>query len=167
MKLQDYISKYGNIEVEEKQLNELLGIKESKIWKPKKGATYYVILSNGEITNTIWDGDKNLFDYNNWLMGNVYQTKEEAELVLEKHKIEIELQRFALEHNEHEINWNDPFQNKYYIYYSHINKKIQIAADYTTGCGQVHFTSRKIAEQAIQAIGEERLKKYYFRDEEI
>ena len=163
MKLQDYISKYGNIEVEEKQLNELLNIKESKVWKPNRGDEYYYIYADGDIKKLIYCGAH--YDNDCLLLGNVYQTKEEAEFAVEKRKIEIELQRYADEHND-EIDWNNCNQWKFYIFYDCFNKKIYIDCYLTYKSNDVYFTSKEIAEQAIEAIGEERLKKYYFRMED-
>ena len=161
MKLQDYISKHGNVEIEEKQLNELLGIKESKVWKPKDGEKYWYVCSFGEVMDTCWDDDYDSCD-GHLLMGNVYQTKEQAEFELEKRKVEVELQRFAIEHNECEIDWNDFTKDKHFIFYSPYREELAIDCRSHSKANDVYFTSSKIAEQAIKTIGVDRLKKYYF-----
>ena len=163
MNLQEYINKYGNIKVEEKKLNEFLGIE--KIWKPQICEKFWSVNALGDVAESCWQTTSCTHEAL-WLMGNVFKTKEEAEFAAEKRKVEVELQRYTDRHNK-KIDWNNPCQNKYYFYYSYINKRIQITCDNVVQCGQVHFTSREIAEEAIQAIGENRLKKYYFECEEV
>ena len=167
MKLQEYLEKYGNVEVEEKQLNELLGIKESKVWKPNNGDMYYCINMDGDVKQTRWSNS--IFDDKCYLMGNIYQTEEEAEFAVEKRKVEVELQRFAAEYNEAEIDWNNENQPKYCIYFVYINsqlKGLDANCYYVSHHNGIYFTSIEIAKQAIQAIGEDRLKKYYLGVEE-
>ena len=161
MKLQDYIKKHGNVEVEEKQLNELLGIKESKIWKPTKNEYYWYIMSAGCVNSNKWLDTIENEDH--FLFGNVFKTKEEAEFAVEKRKIEVELQRFAIEHNEGEINWKNSNQGKKSIIFSHDYDEFGVRTNFgVQRSNTVYFTSEDIAKQAIQAIGEDRLKKYYF-----
>lgn len=132
---------------------------KSKVWKPKFGLVYYFISNNGEIeaTNCI----ESIADEERFVFGNCFKTKDEAKFAVEKLKVITELKRFALEHNEGEIDWNTRKKN-FYIYYSYYINRIDI--DFATHMREsiVYFTSREIAEQAIQEIGEERLKKYYF-----
>lgn len=133
---------------------------KSKVWKPKFGLVYYFISNNGEIeaTNCI----ESIADEERFVFGNCFKTEDEAKFALEKLKVITELKRFAIEHNEGEIDWNSKIQNIYCLYYR--EHRGDIEADYF--CSRlwdgVFFTSKKIAEQAIKEIGEERLKKYYF-----
>ena len=166
MKLQDYINKHGNVEIEEKQLNELLGIKESKVWKPQLCDKFWSINALGDIAATYWQSTNDSHEAL-WLMGNVFKTKEEAEFAVEKRKVKVELQRYADEHNECEIDWEDSSQEKKYIKFHHDYNEFSIRNSFVEQhSNTVYFTSKEIAEQAIQAIGEERLKKYYFGVEE-
>lgn len=142
---------------------------EPKVWKPKENEAYYYISIVGNILNTIWQNDG--FDDGIYTIGNCFRTMEDAEFALEKQKIHTELKRFAQEHNETEIDWNDEGQRKYLLYYdyscdcNHCND-IKINYYYTMKCSNtVFFTSREIAEQAIEEIGADRLKKYYFKVE--
>lgn len=132
---------------------------KSKVWKPEYGEEYYFIRNNGQICYTPWinvDADKESF-----VLGNCFKTEEEAKFALEKLKVITELKRFAIEHNEGEIDWNDNKQYKYILCFDHDENCVNI--DMFTWVQYQHaFTSREIAEQAIKEIGEERLKKYYF-----
>lgn len=132
----------------------------NKVWKPEYDSDYYFIRNNGQICHTNFiksDTDKERF-----ILGNCFKTEEEAEFALERQKVITELKRFAIEHNDGEIDWNSKIQNIYCLYYR--EHRGDIEADYF--CSRlwdgVFFTSKKTAEQAIEAIGEERIKKYYF-----
>lgn len=150
----------------EEERNMLLSLIEkankpkSKVWKPEYGEEYYFIRNNGQICYTDWinsDVDKERF-----VLGNCFKTEDEAKFALEKLKVITELKRFALEHNEGEIDWSNSEQKKYYIFYSCYYNSI--AADYVTFAkhNTIYFTSGEIVKQAIKEIGEDRLKKYYF-----
>ena len=56
-------------------------IRESTRWKPEMGCKYYFLDSNGFVYNNIWADDS--VDYGRFEIGNCFQTKEEAEKVVE------------------------------------------------------------------------------------
>ena len=107
-------------------------------------------------------------DYCRFNIGNCFKTKEEAEHILEKLKVIHELQKFAYENNEGEIDWKNFNQCKYYLVYD--TKDEDLYVDYSIQCERepfnIYFTSSKIAKRAIEEIGEDRIKKYYFNVEE-
>lgn len=136
-----------------------------KVWKPVNNEIYYFINTDDCITGDIWGdmwGKYNVYGNGRYSIGNCFRTKEEAEFAKEKLKVIAELKRFAQEHNEGKIDWNDFDQGKYYIFVDMSSKKILIANSYRSKCYDVYFTSREIANEAIKAIGKDRLKKYYF-----
>lgn len=53
-------------------------------------------------------------------------------------------------------NWNDNQENKYYIFI--YNKKIDISNTALSNCLEVYFKSKKLAQQAIDILGEETIK---------
>ena len=133
----------------------------NKVWKPEYNRDYYFIRNNGQICYTNWI--KSDIDKERFILGNCFKTEKEAEFALEKLKVIIELKRYALEHNEKEIDWCQG-TCKYYIQYDHMNNKLDIRygryrKNYNSS---MYFTSEKIAQAAIKEIGEERIKKYYF-----
>lgn len=132
---------------------------KNKVWKPEVKEEFYTLFGDGSINELTWLN--NAGEIKRYELGNCFKTKEEAKFAVEKLKVITELKRFALEHNEGEIDWNTRKKN-FYIYYSYYINRIDI--DFATHMREsiVYFTSREIAEQAIQEIGEERLKKYYF-----
>ena len=88
--------------------------------------------------------------------------------MVEKFKVIRELQKFANENNEKEIDWKNKTQCKYYLVYD--TKDEDLYVDYTTYSKRepfnIYFTSSKIAKKAIEEIGEDRIKKYYFNVED-
>ena len=146
---------------------------KKKYWEPKKDEKYYYITDCGDVDNHLYSNlvVNDDYLYANWLIerarfniGNYFKTKEEAEHMVEKLKVIHELQKFAYENNEREIDWNNFSQNKFYLIYdSEVNN---ILVDYfsctRTNSFNIYFTSFKVAKKAIEAVGEDRIKKYYF-----
>lgn len=139
---------------------------KKKWWEPKVNEQYFYIRSTGIVDYNNCDNDKvdKLFQS----FGNCFQTEEQAEFMAEKLRVIHELEKFAFENNEEEIDWNDSKQGKYYLYFDYTDMSIVIDSYYV--CQDtpfaVYFTSNEIAEKAIETIGEERIKKYYFGVEE-
>lgn len=143
---------------------------KNKVWKPEENEKYYYSYSYGSIEFDIFHNSNASGTYlheERYAIGNCFKTKEEAEFALEKQKVIMELKRFALEHNEKDIDWHDS-KRKYYLYFNHEQNCIMISYDciYQYICEPIYFTSKKIAQAAIKEIGEERLKKYYFEVKE-
>ena len=92
-------------------------------------------------------------------IGNVYQTENEAVLSVEKLKVEAELRKFSRPFKEGEYNYFIQ------IHPSH-NNIVTESDDYCQTQGTIYFESTAIANEAIDAIGENRIKKYIFGVEE-
>ena len=137
-----------------------------KDWKPKKGNKYYYIGSAGSIFN--YDCREDILDAAHFNIGNYFKTEEDAKHILEKLKVIHELQKFAYENNEGEIDWKNFNQCKYYLVYDTEDEELYV--DYAVYCKReplnIYFTSFKIAKRAIEAVGEDRIKKYYFNVED-
>ena len=159
-----------NITVEDSLADDWEVVEEKKkYWKPKKDEKYYFITAY-EYDVCVMDdmNDEVIVDDNRINMGNCFKTEEEAEHMVEKLKVIHELQKFAFENNEKEIDWNDIKQYKCFLIYDTDDKKICV--DYRTYVKNepfnIYFTSFNLARQAIAKIGEDRIKKYYFDVEE-
>ncbi len=139
-------------------------VEEPKIkdWKPKKGDKYYYINDAGSIFN--YDCREDISDEAHLNIGNCFKTEEEAKHMVEKLKVIHELQKFAYENNEKEIDWNDFSQYKYFLTYDSSANDILI--DFYTytrsNSSNIYFSSQEIAKKAIETIGEDRIKRYYF-----
>ena len=135
---------------------------KKKYWTPKEKEKYFYIEDCMGVSD-----DRNVqapIDYCRFNIGNFFKTKIEAEHILEKLKVIHELQKFAYENNEGEIDWKNFNQCKYYLVYD--TKDEELYVDYTAYSKRepfnIYFTSSKIAKRAIEAVGEDRIKKYYF-----
>lgn len=133
---------------------------KSKVWKPESNERYYALTSFGNICKS---KNSSKIDDKCYEIGNCFKTEEEAKFALEKQKVITELKRFALENNECELDWKDYGQKKYCIEYDcandcFINNKYR----FRVKGSDIYFSSENIAKQAIETIGEDRLKKYYF-----
>ena len=123
---------------------------DKKVLEPiKLGEKYYSISINGEIDSYNFcndNVDKEIIGF-----GNYFKTQEEAERKRFEIRLHRQLELFALENNDTEITW-DINSEKYLINYS---KDMGIVIDkvYTLkDFGQVYFTSREIAEKALETF---------------
>lgn len=153
-----------NITVEDSLAEDWEVVEEKKkYWKPKESERYYFIDAYQEgIGNDTNDGTD--VDDFRLSIGNYFKTKEEAEHMVEKLKVIHELQKFAYENNEREIDWNDGTQQEHFIFYNHNNDKVDVT---WRGVNQflpfnIYFAPQEIVIKAIETIGADRIKKYYF-----
>lgn len=152
----------------EQERDTLLGLVEKankqKVWKPKKDERCWYVNVGG--TAHCFDFAENYAHHKNMIaIGNCFRTCEEAEFAVEKLKVIAELKRFAEEHNERKIDWKETY-SKYMIIYGYSSKALLVDASIATKHNNVYFTSKGIAQQAIDTIGADRLKKYYFEVED-
>lgn len=158
MTIKELLINYKDMELteeQEKQIKEYLGIKESKKWKPEKEEIFYFVNTCGEIYKDV----NNKFKI---FTNNCFKTEEDAKYRLEQIKVYNELKNFADENND-ETDWNDCKVEKYVIEYDLENKELY--CDWYTcakSIGQIYFSSRELAYQAIEKVGAERIKKYLF-----
>lgn len=157
----------SNITVENALANDWEVVEEtkSKVWKPKKGENYFFITSSLEVNKFTNEGD--MVDESIISSYNCFKTEEEAQHMIEKLKVIKELQNFALENRDEEISWDkdDEYSHyKYSIYFDYRWESIRI--NFTTVAHDspfnIYFTSEKAIHDAIDSIGEDRIKKYYF-----
>lgn len=135
----------------------------TQMWKPEDGDKYYYITSCGAV-------DIDYFYNNNYddecriRIGNVFKTKEKALHMVEKIKTINKLKELS------NINFgNDINELKYSIGYDVDNKKVCPTMNRFTRIipFEVYFATRKDCVNAIDRIGEDNLKKYYFDIAEV
>lgn len=129
-------------------------------WKPEKGDMYWFVIDNGWIRHYQWNN--NDIDKERYAIGNCYQTKEECEFVVEKTKVIAELKEYEEPKNSV---W-DGNNVHYHIYFNYIIKKVDIGYAQLAKQNEIYFESREKARQALEAIGKDRIKKYYLEVEE-
>lgn len=118
---------------------------------------YFVVNFYGEVDGLLWDGypcDKKALENN-----AIFKTQEEAEFEAERLKVLRELEKLGRAFKPHEDN--------YVISFSH-NAGLTINGYRTTAVsyGKYYFDTEEEAQEAINKIGEERIKKYLFGVEE-
>lgn len=141
---------------------EIVGETKSKVWKPKKGDKYFFISSRLEVVK--FNNQEDSVDKKVINSGNYFKTKEEAQHMVEKLKVIKELQDFAIENRDEEISWDEDSCYKFSIYFDYKWKTIRIswATVAHDSPFNIYFASEKAIHDAIDSIGEDRIKKYYF-----
>lgn len=156
---------FDNINIKDLLANdwEVLETNKKKTWwKPKFDETYWSIRPWTGPVRTCYNDHK--VDGLAMSMGLCFQTEEQAEFMAEKLKVIHELEKFAYENNEEEeIDFNKP-QTRHFICYDIRDKKVDIDWSSTLFFMpfNIYFSSEEIAKKAIETIGEDRIKKYYF-----
>lgn len=136
---------------------------KNKSWKPKEGDTYFYISGTGKVISDTFipclpsDNDKVLFN-------NAFQTAEEADYMVEKIKIINKLRELS------NINFNDTSDEAHYaIAYDVEANEItfNVSYYYKDLPFNIYFTTKEDCKKAVETIGEENLKKYYFDIAEV
>ena len=158
MKLNELMEKYGEYEVKDGFMDLLEKPKPKSVWDLKCSDTYYYIdpygdISDGRVGNDFYEDEK-------FFIGNVFLTKSDAEFEVERLKVIAELKKYAKEINDDE--WSNPTIPKYVIYLSSQDYRMYITSHYSVRYPFLYFETKEKAQEAIDAVGEERIKKYYF-----
>ena len=135
--------------------------KVNKRWRAERAENYFYI--DGDLLVEEERDFEHDVDNKRYKIHNYFKTQEEAEKVAEKIKIYIELKDLAEELNEgEEIDWENEYQAKYYIYNCNENKTLECNASYCCEeIGQIYCLNKDFLEIAIERIGEERLLKLF------
>ena len=146
-----------NLQEELKALKERIAELEEQAKKedefPQVGDIYWRIDDKGSVDNSLYNDYYT--DNHRQAIGNFFQTKEQAEFAVEKLKVEAELRKFS-----------QPFEygkRNTEFYYGHGSNEIMYHSAGTTQIqGTIHFESEEKAQQAIESVGIDRIKKYIF-----
>ncbi len=132
--------------------------KPTRIWKPEFGEKYYYMTTSGNVGQDTFNTS---FDKCRLSFRNVFKTAEEARKMVEKIKIINQLQELS------NIKFSEN-KGKYFIYYNfRENRVLCTETNYTKIIPfEVCFKTREDCQKAIETIGEDNLKKYYFDVEE-
>ena len=158
MKLYEVIDKYGNQEVDESKMKEFLGIKESKVWKPKEGEYAYLVFASGGIQAHCSNSETEKF----YDMGMVYKTKAEAEFARGKQIFLTKFERYLLENEDEPVDLLNHNQRKYGLTLDTVNWLTIVDSRYRyLSQGSIVTTSKEVLEQFIKD-NESDIKKYMF-----
>lgn len=158
----EYEQKLKELEQKNKEMeNEIKILKQEKIedelptpphprWKPRNDDIYYAVINTGFVTQHIWS--KENFDYERYDIGNVFQSPKEAEFAIERLKVLSEMRE-----------WSGEWDDKWKMFYD--GCQIEAIPDYgkCATYGELRFATKEDAQNCIKSVGEDRIKKYYFR----
>ena len=152
MNLQEEILKIKNEMIDEFDKRvEALKVDEQEF--PQDGDEYWYIDTTGDIYNENWECFG--FEKATLEIGNVYKTRKEAEFAVEKLKVEAELRKFSRPFELDSLN--------HYIFLDTDDDCLGVdSLSFCQSQGTIHFEGEEKAQQAIDAVGEQRIKKYIF-----
>lgn len=161
MTIKELLEKIQDLEFtkeQEEHIKKCLGIKDTK-WQPKFNEKYYYVDKNLSIQSYHFENDNT--DNTLLFTNNCFKTTEEAEFRLEQIKVYNELKNFADENND-EIAWKN-HTSKYHIGLDYTDNSLYTFDNFSYRyIGQIYFSSQKVAQQAIEKVGADRIKKYLF-----
>lgn len=162
IKISEIAEKYKDYEIDEKELEKLLvKPKPKSVWDLKNGDKYWCILSYG-MGEYFWTNGE--ADLKSRELNNAFLTKEEAEFELERRKCEAIMLKYG---TRDMMSLGDVYTRKWFICYKHHENGLYFDFYNYSDCqGAIWFASKEIAQQCIDEIGEDRLKKYIFNVKE-
>lgn len=147
---------------------ELLGMEFEEIKEMKNPYTrvndryrnwYYAIEREGYIASIADDGD---YDNHMFNIANYFNNKEYTKYIAFKETLMRKLDRFAWDHNAKVIDWDNTV-TKYCIIFDNHNKDVEVIVAYSLQSNDIYFTSREIAEQAMEEFKDDLIKLYTWR----
>lgn len=159
MNLQEEINELNKrIDAQNKYVKSLMdkleGVVEGEF--PQYSNVYWFINDECEAYCTVYENHS--IDRHRQSIGNFFQIKEQAEFAAEKLKVEAELRKFSRPFEKGEYNS--------YIFFYIDGDYLEVGYKVSTPSqGAIYFESEEKAHQAIESVGEERIKKYIFGEE--
>ena len=156
MKLSEYIEKYGDCEVTD-EIDKCIVKKSKTVYDLKDGDIYFFLSAVGVIMTGIWRNDSG--DQCRLSLGNMFLTKKDAEFAMERLKVIAELKKYAKEFSDEE--WMNKDLPKYHIGFEYGCRVLSCYSSFWCRGLDLYFESKEKAQEAIEAVGEDRVKKYY------
>lgn len=126
-----------------------------KRWRPKKGERVFFFNIYGRSFVDEWrDG---ISDDELYALGNIFPSQKAADFEVERRRVIAELSDFA---EGDDAVW-DGNQCHYSLWYDYIADRVDWNVDQCYKRGNLYFPSKEAALAAIEAVGEDRIKKYY------
>ena len=135
--------------------------KPTRTWKPEFGEKYYYMTTSGNVGQDTFNTS---FDKCRLSFRNVFKTAEEARKMVEKIKIINKLRELS------NINFNDTSGEAHYaIAYDYEANEIASTVSYYYKFlpFNIYFATKEALKEAVEMIGEDNLKKYYFDIAEV
>lgn len=145
------------IEALETEFNEKIKALKAEVQRekefPQDGDEYWFITDRGMVFDSKFENKKS--DRDSMEIGNIFRDREQAYFALEKLKVEAELRKFSRPFECGAFNCCislDTDEDCFYV----------DSSRYFQSQGTIHFESKVKAQQAIELVGEDRIKKYIF-----
>ena len=151
------------IEISEEEYKKLQSPEEKKTGYervPESDVYFYTYPSGCVETTceTCYDIDDECYE-----SANYYSDKTVAENNTRADNLMRQLRRFAVEHREHEVNFNDINIEKYYICYDYASDELEVSSVvFSKNFGAIYFDSIKVANAAIDEFRDELI--WYFTE---
>lgn len=150
----------GKLIVNEESLSKLAPYEEPepeklKRWRANKNDGYFVVDTDGYIGKEVECGEA--CDDWYYLSGNYFRTEEEAEEYKESLIVYNELKAYA---EPDDAVWNG-IEDHWCVKYDHLAEKINVDNWKVCKFVNLYFKSKEAAQAAIEAVGEERVKRHY------
>lgn len=151
------------INISEEEYRKLQSPKEKKTGyeRVEVGEEFYYVSASSKVE--LGDDDYVSIDNEYYDIGNYYSSKIVAKNNARAEKLMRQLRRFAVEHRDSKIDWNDHMSMKFYIVYNPANSDLRVGQ----GCmlcyfGDIYFDSEIIAQDAINKFHDELI--WYFTE---
>ena len=151
------------IEISEEEYKKLQPPKEKKTGYERVPDPngYFYVNAKGEVEYGV-----DLYDYIDdkyYNSANYYSSKDIAENNARADKLVRQLRRFAVEHNECGVNFNDTNAKKYYICYDYENNELNVSFVFRSRkFGVIYFDLGETANAAIDEFRDELI--WYFTE---
>lgn len=148
------------VEISEEEYKKLQ-LSETGYERVPKLDIYFYVTPNGCVDTTSED----CYDIDNecYESANYYSSKTVAENNARADKLMRQLRRFAVEHRECGVNFNNTNTKRYYIYYDYGNDILGTAFTlYVKTFGAIYFDSEETAQAAINEFHDELI--WYFTE---
>ena len=120
---------------------------------------YYAIERVGSVTSLADNSD---YDNRMFNIANYFNNKEYAEYVSFKEDLMRKMDKFAWEHNARVTDWNN-ILTKFHIIFNHDNNEPMVDWSCAYACNNVHFTSKEIADKALEEFKDDLIKLYTWK----
>ena len=155
MKLSEYIEKYGDCEVTG-EIDKCIVKVPKTVYDLKYGDSYFFLTESG-IRRSVWYDEVTC--YARLGIGNVFLTEKDAEFAYVRLMVLTELKKYAREFSDEE--WMNNDLPKYHISFDYELRDFLIGVVFWHRGLDLYFETAEKANEAIEAVGEERVKKYY------
>ena len=160
MKLSDYIEKYGDCEVTG-EIDKCIVKMPKTVYDLKYGDSYFFLTESG-IRRSVWYDEVTC--YARLGIGNVFLTEKDAEFAYVRLMVLTELKKYAKEFSDEE--WKNCNLSKYSIRYDCQDFRVSVSCTFLSKGAELYFESKEKVKEAIKAVGDDRIKKYYLGVEE-